>query len=39
MKKDSTKLTMINIMSNPVYKGKHVIFVAGKVFTGYGLFP
>jgi len=24
---------MINVMSNPAYKGKHVIVVAGKVFT------
>jgi len=24
---------MIKIMGNPAYKGKHVIFVAGKVFT------
>jgi len=33
MRKTSSKLTMVNIMSNPTYKGKHVIFVAGKVFT------
>lgn len=33
MKRQSPKLTMIKIMSNPAYKGKHVIFVAGKVFT------
>lgn len=33
MKRQSAKLTMIKIMSNPAYKGKHVIFVAGKVFT------
>lgn len=24
---------MINIMSNPKYKGKHIIVVKGKVFT------
>ena len=33
MKKQSPKLTMINIMSNPLYKGRHIIVVAGKVFT------
>jgi len=33
MKKTSKKATMINIMSNPLYKGKHIIVVAGKVFT------
>lgn len=33
MKKRSTKTTMINIMSNPSYKGKHIIVIAGKVFT------
>lgn len=33
MKKQARKLTMINVMSNPAYKGKHIIFVAGKVFT------
>lgn len=24
---------MVEIMSNPVYKGKHVIMIEGKVFT------
>ena len=33
MKKQSQKLTMLNVMSNPGYKGKHVIVAAGKVFT------
>ncbi len=33
MKKQSPKLTMIKIMNNPAYKGKHVILIAGKVFT------
>lgn len=33
MRKASSKLTMANIMSNPAYRGNHVIFVAGKVFT------
>jgi len=33
MKKQVRKLTMINVMSNPKYKGKHVIVVAGKVFA------
>lgn len=33
MKNKSKKLTMINIMSNPVYRGKHVIVAAGRVFT------
>lgn len=33
MRKASSKLTMVNVMSNPIYKGKHVIVVAGKVFT------
>lgn len=33
MSKATPKVTMINIMSNPVYKGKHVIVMAGKVYT------
>jgi len=33
MKKQVRKLTMVNIMSNPAYKGRHIIFVSGKVFT------
>lgn len=33
MKKVSSKVTMVNVMSNPIYKGKHVIVIAGKVFT------
>lgn len=33
MKKQSPKLTMINIMSNARYRGKHIIVIAGKVFT------
>jgi len=33
MKKEARKLTMVNIMSNPKYKGKHIIVIAGKVFT------
>jgi len=33
MKKQTAKITMINIMNNPTYKGKHVIVIAGKVFT------
>lgn len=33
MRKASSKPTMVNIMSNPIYKGKHVIVIAGKVFT------
>lgn len=33
MKKQMGKLTMTKVMSNPSYKGKHVIFVAGKVYT------
>lgn len=33
MKKKSQKLTMVNIMSSSSYKGKHVIVVAGKIFT------
>ena len=33
MKKASAKVSMINIMSNPVYRGKHLIVVSGKVFT------
>ena len=32
MKKSKTT-TMLKIMSNPKYKGKHVIVIAGKVFT------
>lgn len=27
------KITMLNIMSDPAYRGKHVMVVAGKVFT------
>ena len=33
MNKQSQKPTMINVMSDPRYRGKHVIVVAGKVFT------
>lgn len=33
MGKSPQKLTMLKIMSNPAYKGKHVIIAAGKVFT------
>ena len=33
MKKASAKVSMINIMSNPLYRGKHLIVVAGRVFT------
>ena len=33
MKKQLRKLTMTNVMSNPLYRGKHVIIAAGKVFT------
>lgn len=33
MGKNSHKMTMLKIMSNPVYKGKHIIIAAGKVFT------
>jgi len=33
MKKHVPNLTMISIMSNPLYKGKHLIVIAGKVFT------
>lgn len=33
MRKGTKKLTMINIMSDPKYKGKHLIVAAGKVFT------
>lgn len=27
------KIDMIKLMSNPAYKGKHIIVVAGKIFT------
>mgnify|MGYP001580444060 CR=1 FL=1 len=33
MKKQPQKLTMINIMDDPRYRGKHVIVIKGKVFT------
>lgn len=33
MGKASQKITMLKIMSNPAYKGKHIILVAGKIFT------
>lgn len=33
MRKIPQKATMLNVMSNPAYKGKHVIVIAGKVFT------
>ena len=33
MRKPSSKVTMVNVMSNPAYKGKHLIVIAGKVFT------
>lgn len=32
MKKTKT-ISMINVMSNPKYRGKHVIVIGGKVFT------
>jgi hypothetical protein len=33
MRKASSRVTMVNVMSNPAYKGKHLIVIAGKVFT------
>lgn len=33
MKKIQNQKTMIQIMGNPKYSGKHVIMVAGKIFT------
>lgn len=33
MRKQPKKPTMIQIMSNPAYKGKHIILIAGKLFT------
>lgn len=33
MKKKVTETAMIHIMSDPAYRGKHVIVIAGKVFT------
>lgn len=33
MKAKSSQNVMINIMSNPRYKGKHIIIIAGQVFT------
>lgn len=33
MKKQVSDLTMISIMSNPRYKGRHLIVIAGKVFA------
>lgn len=31
--KQSKKITMYDIFKNPRYRGKHVILVAGKVYT------
>lgn len=31
--KNGKKITMINIMSDPRYQGKHVILIANKVYT------
>lgn len=33
MGKTNVKIDMIKIMSNPRYKGKHIVVVAGKVFA------
>lgn len=33
MKNKSKAFTMFNVMSNPKYRGKHVIVMKGKVFT------
>ena len=33
MQRGASQLTMINIMSDPKYRGKHIIMIAGKVFT------
>ncbi|MEK7616965.1 MAG: DUF5678 domain-containing protein [Patescibacteria group bacterium] len=33
MRKASSEQTMIQIMSNPKYKGKHIIVMKGEVFT------
>lgn len=33
MKKGQPNFTMIHVMSNPKYKGKHVVVIGGKIFT------
>lgn len=33
MRKANVKIDMIKIMSNPRYKGRHIVVVAGKVFA------
>lgn len=33
MRNFSSKIKMVAVMSDPVYKGKHVIVIGGKVFT------
>lgn len=33
MRKTTSKVTMIKVMNNPAYKGKHVVVIAGKIFT------
>lgn len=33
MKKNDAKLTMVNILGNPRYKGKHIVVVRNKVFA------
>jgi hypothetical protein len=32
-KKKTKKVDMLQVMSNPRYRGKHIIAVAGKIFT------
>lgn len=31
--KQRKKITMLQVMSNPRYRGKHIILIANKVFT------
>lgn len=33
MDKKSPTLTMVSVLSNPRYRGKHVVVVKGKVYT------
>lgn len=33
MNKIKHNISMVNIMSNPKYKGKHIVVIKGKIFT------
>ncbi len=33
MAKRQNRTTMVNIMSDPKFKGKHIVLIGGKIFT------